>query len=174
MRSMSFPLSISDLWKVFEYANSQRTKNKEAVFAWLDAVYKDLEDLSNVWFRICETLETANEEKELEKAYRILIRRDRPSQAAFSGRLSRFYESASAVLGSRKMAGFHEDFILDLGAVLKSRMRAREMLDKKPPLISVANESTSETLLRMREYAEALQRDVITLQALITTFKAQS
>ena len=30
------------------------------------------------------------------------------------------------------------------------------MLDKKPTLIPVADESTRETLLRMREYAEAL------------------
>jgi hypothetical protein len=53
------PLAVSDIWKVYEWANRRKTDNKAAVVEWLDAVYSDLEEVSKVWIRIADSSETA-------------------------------------------------------------------------------------------------------------------
>jgi hypothetical protein len=44
MGRMPFPLSVADVWRMFEWADGRRAKDKEAACEWLDSVYTDLED----------------------------------------------------------------------------------------------------------------------------------
>jgi hypothetical protein len=170
-----FPLSIADVWKVFEWANRRKAESKTAVSEWLDSVYTDLEDLSRVWFRICENLDNANEKHEIEQAVKIIHRGElRSLQSLYASRLEEFYGATSLVLGSRQNSDFHGDFVLKLATVLQQRYRARQILEKELPLSTVAPENISETLLQMRKMAEAIQRDAVSLQVLIKTFKAQA
>lgn len=85
------------------------------------------------------------------------------------------------MLGSERTAYFHRNFVDTLGSLLLDRLRARAILDKelssvlgpnrvKPP---VTRETIAENLRRMRELAEAIQQDAVSLQVLIKTFKAQ-
>jgi hypothetical protein len=171
---MGFPLSLADVWKVFEFAQGRKAESKAAVCGWLDSVYTDLEDLWKVWFRICERLDDANEKHEITEALKIIRRGELGfSQCAFAGRLRNFYKSASIVLGSNH-ADFRDDFVDTLGELLQERDRARSMLDEVLPTTTLASVNTDETLLKMREQAEAIQREVVSLQVLIKTFKAQS
>jgi hypothetical protein len=98
-----FPLSIADVWKVFEWANHRKAESKAAVSEWLDSVYTDLEDLSRVWFRICENLDVANEKHEIDEAVKIIHRGElRSLQSLYASRLEEFYRATSLVLGSRR------------------------------------------------------------------------
>ena len=182
---MPFPLTVADVWKMFEWYGGKRTEQKKAVCEWLDSVYTDLEDLSAVWFKICATLETADENNEIEKALTIIWRgRDARSQWLFSGRLKGFYNSvsrvlwanrsiASRVLGPNRGTDFHRDFVDTLGSLLVERQRAREILDKEMASPSIRAEARREMLLRLREHAEAIQQEAVSLQVLIKTFKAE-
>jgi len=172
---VAFPLSIADVWKVFEWANRRKADSKAAVSEWLDSVYTDLEDLSSVWFKICENLDDANEKHELDEALKIIHRGElRSQQSLYAGRLEEFYRAASLVLGSKQASDFHGDFVFKLATVLQQRYRARQILDKELPLSRVSPENSSETLLQMRKVAEAIQREAVSLQVLIKTFKAQA
>lgn len=171
---MAFPVSVADVWKMFEWANSRKAKNKEAVCEWLDAVYKDLEDISNVWAKICETLETADEEKEIGKGIEITLRHSGLSQEMFASRLRSFYKSASLVLREKQSVEFRENFVGQLSRLLVERQRARHMLEKELPMQNVAADSkATETLIRIRESVKAIQNEVASLQVMIQTFKAQ-
>ena len=170
---MAFPLSIGDVWKVFEWANHRKAESKAAVAEWLGSVYIDLEDLSRVWFRICEKLDDANEGHEIEKALKIINRGDLGiSQYAFAGRLHNFYSSASLVLGTKQASEFHKDFVNHLGSLLWERNRTRRMLTELRP--GQSPDEASAILVKMREQTEAIQREAVSLQVLIKTFKAQA
>ncbi len=91
----------------------------------------------------------------------------------FAGRLLGFYHSASKVLGANHSTDFHSNFVDNLGSLLLERERARRMLDKEIASPSVRAEARREMLLRLREHAEAIQQEVVSLQVLIKTFKAE-
>jgi hypothetical protein len=158
---MPFPVSVSDLWKMFAWANGQEAKNKKAVSEWLDAVYTDLEDFSRVWFRLCDSTETAGDEKEMARALKIINRGTGTNAAAPEGRIIAFYESASRALGYKRKADFHREFI-------------DKLLDKKFQTGSLTSQAATKRLIQMRAFALTVEQDLLSLQALIKTFKAQS
>jgi len=104
----------------------------------------------------------------------ILKRGPLTSQAAYAGRLNGFCESASTVLGEDDgYAVFYGNFIYKLGEVLISRQNAIAR-PKKLPAILVPSTSGTELLSGLRQRAELIQREVVSLQVLIKTFKAQN
>ena len=116
---MGFPLGVSDVWKMFEWANHKKADNKAAVTEWLEAVYSDLNELSEVWIKIASALETADVDGEVAEAFEIINRRsDALSQRMFRERRVQFYESASSVLPLPKKTEFRDSFIEKLGDLL--------------------------------------------------------
>ena len=157
---MPFPLSVADLWTMFAWANSNPAKNKTQVCEWLDAVHTDLEDFSRVWVKICESIETANDEKELARALKIINRGAGANHNASEGRVITFYESASRALGYKRKADFHREFI-------------DKILDPNSRRASLTSQSATQRLIQMRAFAQTIQQDIVSLQVLIKSFKAQ-
>jgi hypothetical protein len=145
---------------MFACAHGQETRNKKAVCEWLDAVYTDLEDFSRVWVRICESLETADDEKEIARALKIMNRGAATTEGTCDGRIIAFYESASTALGYKRKADFHREFI--------EKLLDRESRPHAPTL-----QSATKRLIQMRAFAQTIQQDLASLQVLIKTFKAQ-
>jgi len=173
---MPLPLSVGDIWKIFEWSNSRQAKKKEAVVEWLEAVYKDLEDLTRVWFEICGTLDEAQAQGKTGEAITIIRRGAGASQAVFAGRLNAFYGSVSSVLGQDKQhAAFQRDFINSLGRLLYERMSARTVLDKKLPASTASGgREVPDRLSEMRAAAERLRDQALWLEVSIKNFKAQA
>lgn len=171
---MQLPLPLSEIWRVFEWAYGRKAENKKAVCEWLEAVYGDLESLSKVWFRICKSLETKRKNEAIDRARNFIVRSEMISrQSGFAGRLMEFNNSASLVLGTKETADFHSDFVNRLGKLLSYRRNLRMIFEKELPIALADPELAKMTLLRMGEEAEAIQREAVSLQVLIRTFKAK-
>jgi hypothetical protein len=173
---MAFTASVADLWKIFETANRRKAESKAAAVEWLSAEYRDLQSLTEVWFDICESLETAMEQQRVLEALDIIRRGRRgPSQSLLAGRLDGFYRSASMVLGNKDkdMNCFHGRFIQSLGCILAIRAKARHTYDVLLPAEITSTLGANDGMGQMREYAMLLQKEVASLQVLIETYKAQ-
>lgn len=90
-------IAVSDFWKIFEWALSHSKSAKEdqrkLIDGWLDHVYADLKELSDIWLEILDKGVTP---KLRERAAGVLI----PSQVEPFTRLEGFYRAASQVLPS--------------------------------------------------------------------------
>jgi hypothetical protein len=163
-------VGVSDLWKIFEWAHglvsgSEADRRKRAE-GWLDAVYADLKELSDIWLDIATTQRVSF--RQAERALEIVEgdERRRMSQSATFTRLSEFYRAASGVLPPDNP--FRETFLDSLGTLMVYRNRARGVLDR----VVGAWDVSPEEVEQMKAAASDLQRQAAILQAQITNFKA--
>src|SRR5215467_6924854 len=136
---MALPIGVSDVFKIFEFATGRKAERRERVIEWLDAVYSDLEELSQLWVKIMADTESADLQ-ESKQALDILYSRGFDEnlhlQRALAGRLLQFYLSATKVLGNNKSRRIvsEEDknlFMFKLGSVLAARLKARNIVDDR-------------------------------------------
>ena len=168
-------VGVSDVWKMFEWANGRKAARKQAVGEWLDAVYNDLEDLAKIWRRLSASLDAAELDHEVHRAVAVIRRGDDAgSQQWLAGRLLRFYEAASTVLRGRREVDMPNNFVQSLGHVLLERRKAREVFDEHFNGRTIDPTNTELHLRDMTSAADALQREAAALQVLIKTFKPTS
>jgi hypothetical protein len=85
---MHTPVSVADLWKIFEWAKGKKAEDKRAICDWLDSVYADLENLSESWLKISRMQYSSSGGKEVvqvihgEDGYFLL-----DGQSKYAGRL---------------------------------------------------------------------------------------
>jgi hypothetical protein len=176
--------SASDFVKIVEWLQGNSRMRKGAIIDWLDAVYSDLEELSQAWIKLCAALGTPEERKEIEKVGLILYR-DSPEreinetvnkvsmrQIIVAERLRAFYHCASLVLGGREAIEFHEEFLMQLGRLFHTR---DEYKKKHEEVFGSRRfwQTEAEEKQRMLDLAELLQKEVASMQVTITTFKAK-
>jgi hypothetical protein len=119
------------------------------VEAWLDAVYKDLEALSDVWIQI---LAGKDVEYKVDKMLHWEGIHNR-QQVRLATRLLLFYQYASTVITGKSHTEFRDKFIFKLGSVLSERSKARGILDKESRLVHddrSSRETMEQILVRMR------------------------
>ncbi|MGA2115690.1 MAG: hypothetical protein ABSH56_13190 [Bryobacteraceae bacterium] len=166
-------IGVSDLWKIFEWANgrvsSSEADRRKRAEGWLDAVYADLKELSDIWLDIA-----TNQRVFFRQAKRALVivegdqsdERHFISQAVTFTRLTEFYQATSRVLPPDNP--FRETFLNSLGTLMVYRNRARGLLDRNAGAWDVSPEEVDQ----MKIAASDLQRQTAILQAQITNFKA--
>jgi hypothetical protein len=163
-------LGVSDIWKMFEWLHgsvkSNRQEDHKRVEAWLDAVYKDIQDLSDIWLKISVGRQLSS--KQTQRGSKILhdIEAMRIPQALVSTSLGQFYRTASLVLHSNNP--FRDEFLDGLGSLLVNRNEARGILDRMFGRQDVSKEDVE----RLKAAAFELQKQAAILKADITTFKA--
>jgi hypothetical protein len=165
-------ISVSDLWKLFEYATGEHRRNREQVIKWLDVVYADLDELSKVWRDAARNIDA----KAVDKAFTLLdgpMWRGPIGNVVFYSRLRAFYDAASKVLGE-KDGVFRDSFVNALARVLEGRNALRRTLERDGEIATLDPDtrlrSTSDTL----SGELALQVEIAKLQVLIKTFAATS
>jgi hypothetical protein len=61
-------IGVSDIWKMFEWLHGNEKSNREQdhkrVEGWLDAVYSDINDLSDIWLKISAGRQLSSKEAE--------------------------------------------------------------------------------------------------------------
>lgn len=163
-------VGVSDLWKIFEWVHGRvagsKADRRKRVEAWLDAVYADLKELSDIWLAISTkhrvTFGQGKRAVEIvqgDEATRI-------SQSATFTRLTEFYRGASRVLPPN--SPFQETFLQSLGPLMIARNHARGMLDR----ISGATDVSGDEAQKINAAALDLQRQAAILEAQIIDFKA--
>jgi hypothetical protein len=165
-------LGVSDLWKMFEWTYGRLTgseiERRKRVEAWLDAVYADLKQISDIWLEIVK--EKRISQSQADAVVRIVKGTNSSTaqlvQTIFGTRLEQFYDAASTVLPPENP--FRETFIHTLASILLMRARTRTKLEQ----LTGTWEINPQMIAELEAGALELQKQVAILQAQITTFKA--
>lgn len=166
-------IGVGDLWKMFEWAHGREARNRKAIEEWLDAVYTDLSDLSQVWIKI-SSMAAAVPREDWRQVFAVFRRgADPQSQSVLAGRLEEFYRSASAVLHQQGRVRFGDSFVDHLGRIIMARNGARELLDEQPHFVTLSADLAQHPATDMMSAVDALQKEIVALQALIEEFKAR-
>jgi hypothetical protein len=160
-------ISVSDLWKMFEFANGRKAADKAAVSKWLSAVYDDLEELANHWRALCGSMVDSKQDRQC--ILHILNIKPLPNVRSFS-RLKAFYDSGSLVLGARHPE-FRDTFLDALASVIQKRQNIQAIL-RTNRRAALAVENMSDRVVDLSSAHEALDDEVAKLQVLIRTFDA--
>jgi hypothetical protein len=165
-------IGVSDVWKMFEWLHKERdasrVQRKAAVIEWLEAVNKDLIQLSDLWSR----MSNAGESDAALRGHRIIEGYYFSLQSNAASRLRAFYQSATLVIGGKVEERFQSNFMNALGALLLERDKARCSLDQQSNVLLLDSDATAESLRTIRSASAALQNEVASLQVLIANFKA--
>jgi hypothetical protein len=163
-------IGVSDIWKMFEWLHGNEKSNREQdhkrVEGWLDAVYVDIKDLSDIWLKVSAGRELSSEQAERGKEILGDIEAMRIPQSLVSTSLGQFYRAASQVLRSDNP--FRDEFLDGLGSLLVKRNEARGILDRIFGRQTVSKEDVE----RLKAAAFELQKQAAILKAQIITFKA--
>lgn len=168
---MSF-ISVSDLWKLFEYATGERRRNREQVIKWLDVEYTDLDELSKVWRDAAERID----DEAFNKAFTLLdgpLWRGPIGNVVPYSRLRAFYAAASRVLGEKEGV-FRDSFVNALARVLEGRNALRRTLEGDVGIATLKPDARLRSISDILSGELALQGEIAELQALIKTFAATS
>jgi hypothetical protein len=164
-------IGVSELWKIFEWLHGtvkgNRDEYRKRAEAWLDAVYADIKDLSDIWLKLSTGRHLSS--KQTKHASEILAETSalRIAQSVTYTKLGQFYLSASQVLPYNNNP-FRDEFLDGLGSLLVNRNEARGILDR----IFGRRDVGEDDVERLKAAALELQKQAAILQAQITTFKA--
>jgi hypothetical protein len=168
-------IGVTDIWKMFEWLHGNEKSNREQdhkrVEGWLDAVYSDINDLSDIWLKISAGRQLSSEEAERGSEILGDIEAMRTPQALVATSLGQFYRSATQVL--RPNNPFRDEFLDGLGSLLVKRVEVRDALDRIfLDRIFGLQHVSKEDLEKVKVAAFELQKQAAILKAEITTFKA--
>jgi hypothetical protein len=175
---MSLSLNPGDVWKM---VSDGKRRKKEEIANWLDAVAADARKLVNEWEKVTRLL-SQRELMQRELTFRQQIDIDLRlggSNAAPFLRLTRFYETASRMLGGRVDEQTRTDFAQGVGSLLVNRGVAMRLcrtiystLGGMTLLVDDAN--SVDAMSEFDNIVILLNREATALEVLAKNFRASS
>jgi hypothetical protein len=168
---MSLSLNPADVWRIF---SDGKRRNKEDVARWLDEVAADARKLADIWVDVVRQI--SKNGIGLHDEIEIQMRIGGPNAAPFS-RLTRFYETASSVMGGRASDEVRRDFSDAVGSLVVNRNTAMRLCRTINYTLGgmkllVDDGSSAADLGEFEKIVNLLNREAAALEVLAKNFRA--